>query len=382
MSLHRVRGKILGDRRPSDVSIERGRIVSIRPAGRGDADLGSDTAVIVPPLFDIQVNGYGGVDLQDSTLTADKVLRLNSLLAQTGVGHWVPTLVTGPQEGIEHGCRVLAEAMRNPALKGAIPGIHIEGPYISPEDGPRGAHRREHVRPPSLREFDRWMKAADGKILYITMSPEWKGAATFIKGVASRGVVVSIGHHNATPAQIACAVDAGATLCTHLGNGMASQMHRHHNPLWPQLADDRLSASLIADMEHLPAEILKTFVRVKGPERIVLTSDVVHLGGMKPGHYAFAGKEVELKPSGRICLSGTDLLAGSSLMLLQGVLNAVKHAELTLEQACACATTVPARLLQTSLRFPLPKPGAKARFTVFETDSKTGRVKKISTVGF
>jgi N-acetylglucosamine-6-phosphate deacetylase len=310
------------------------------------------------------------------------VARLPALLAKTGVGYWVPTLVTGSQEAIERGCRVLAEAMRLPDVKRSVPGIHIEGPYISPEDGPRGAHRKEHVRPPSLREFDRWMKAADGKILYITMAPEWKGAPSFIKRVVERGVVVSLGHHNATPDQIARAVDAGARLCTHLGNGMGSQMHRHHNPLWPQLADDRLTTSLIADLEHLPAEVLKTFVRAKGPERVVLTSDVVHLGGMKPGHYDFAGKAVELKPSGRICLSGTDLLAGSSLMLLQGVMNAVRCTDLTLEQAVASATALPARLLGAPLRFAKPGVGMKATFIVAELAAEDGRVQSVQPVGF
>lgn len=376
-----VRGIILGDTRPSDIVLEKGRVVSVQPAGRAPATAGSRTARIVPPLFDIQVNGFGGIDLQAPRLTPVDVARLNALLAQTGVGYWVPTIVTGPQDAIEFACRVLAEALNDPALRRAIPGIHIEGPYISPEDGPRGAHRKQHVRPPSLREFDRWMKASGGCVRYITLSPEWKNAPAFIRGVVSRGVTVSLGHHNATPAQLAAAVDAGARLSTHLGNGMASQVHRHHNPLWPQLADDRLTASLIADMEHLPAEVLKSFVRVKGPGRVVLTSDVVHLGGMKPGHYDFAGKAVELKPSGRICLSGTDLLAGSSLMLLQGVVNAARYTDLTFEQAVASATAIPARLLKAPLRFPLPRPGAPARFVVFETDAQTGRVGNIETVG-
>jgi N-acetylglucosamine-6-phosphate deacetylase len=269
---------------------------------------------------------------------------------------------------IEHGCRVIAEAMQEPEVAGVVPGIHLEGPYISPLDGPRGAHPREHVRNPDLREFNMLYKAARRKIVYITMAPELDGAPRFIKGVTARGVKVALGHHNGNAEQIAEAVDAGARLSTHLGNGLASTIHRHLNPLWPQLADDRLTAALIADLQHLPAATLKTFVRAKRPENTILTSDCVHIAGLAPGRYKLGSLDVELLPSGRICLSGTDLLAGSSLMLLQGVVNAYEATDLSLEQAFASASTIPAQHLGIKRRFSLPKVGAKADLVLFDIE--------------
>jgi len=370
-----VRGTLLGESTLSDVTVRSGKVESVKRAGRGDAQAGGPHAIIGPTLFDIQVNGYGGVNLQGGEVVPEDFAAIAAALARTGVSHWIPTLITGAQRDMEHGCRIFAEALRNKAVARAVPGLHIEGPYISPMDGPRGAHAKRHVRPPSIREFDRLLNAADGKISYTTVAPEVPGAIAFIKAVVKRGVVVSLGHHHANPEWIARAVDAGARLCTHLGNGMATQIQRHFNPLWPQLADDRLACSFIADLEHLPEPVLKTFVRVKGPERTILTSDVVHIAGLKPGHYTLGGAAVELKRSGRIRLTGTELLAGSSLVLLQAVINAAEHTDLSLEQAFASASTVPARILGLKHRFELPRRGRQANFIVFELAGPEARHK-------
>ncbi len=361
-----VRGTIVGQHQVSDISIRDGRVASIAPAGRTRADIGSRTTLVGPTLFDIQVNGVRGIDLQAPTLTPQDVRTVTDLLAAWGVSQWVPTIITGPPETMARACRVIAEAMQDRTVARAVPGIHLEGPYISPLDGPRGAHAKEYVRNPSLREFGRFCKAADGRILYVTLAPEIRNAVPFIKAVASQGIVVALGHHNANADQIARAVDAGARLSTHLGNGLASMVHRHHNPLWPQLSDDRLAAALIADLEHLPAPVLKTFVRAKRPENVILTSDCVHIAGLAPGRYQLGGIAVELLPSGRICLSGTDLLAGSSLMLLQGVVNAARVTDMSLEEAFASATHVPAKLFGLKRRFRLPAIGAKPDFVAFD----------------
>ncbi len=361
-----VRGKMVGNAETRDIRIKDGRVTSIRSIGSKRADLGSRHSFIAPVLFDIQVNGWGGIDLQSPTLMVDDVWRLTHCMAMHGVGYWIPTLITGPLEVMERTCRVIVEARRSPAVRRAIPGIHVEGPFISPQDGARGAHAKDFVRKPNLHEFDRLQEAAEGAIRYITVAPEWDGAPDFIRAVVAQGVVVALGHHNASEEHIAAAVEAGARLCTHLGNGLASMIHRHFNPLWPQLAEDRLAAGFIADLEHLPAPVLKSFVRVKGPERTILTSDCVHIAGLKPGRYSLGGMAVELLPTGRICLSGTDLLAGSSLMLLQGVVNAARVTDLTLEQAVACATSVPAKVLGVRLHFKHPRAGEKAEFIVFD----------------
>ena len=288
-----------------------------------------------------------------------------AVLARLGVGLCIPTIITASPEAMEHACRVLAKALRYPAIAAVVPGLHLEGPHLNPEDGPRGAHPREHVCPPDIKLFRRLHKAAGGKVIYTTLAPEMPGAMDYIAAVCAMGVRVSLGHHNADAATIAAAVDAGATLCTHLGNGSASTLSRHHNPLWPQLAEDRLAASLIADGHHLPDPVLKTFVRMKTPGRIVLTSDCVSLAGWPPGPYALFGTQVDLLENGKVCLSGTDYLAGSAVPLLHDVVRAAAVTDMTLAQALASATTVPARILGVRHKFAVPKVGARADFICF-----------------
>ncbi len=371
----RIRGRLIGQDEPVDLSVAGGRVISIDAAGLDPVELGDRDAVIAPPLFDIQVNGAYGINLQGQEVSTEDVRALSRRLAAHGVSHWIPTLITGSYEDMAHGCRVLAEALDDPDLGEAVPGIHLEGPYISPVDGPRGAHPKAHVRAPDFDEFRRWHDAAKGGIAYVTVAPEAEGAVEFIRRVSGMGIVVSLGHHDADAAAIAAAVDAGATLCTHLGNGVASTIHRHRNPIWPQLADDRLKASLIADLEHLPPPVLKSMVRAKGTDNVVLTSDCVHITGLPPGHYTLCGHDVELTPHGRINLSGTDLLAGSALMLLQGVINTAQTAEISLEEAHACASTVPAALFGLQNRFAAPTVGSSANFIVFDVDRSATRWK-------
>lgn len=376
-----VRGIFAGAEEPSDILVDNGVIAKIRPAGRGTPALGSKTSIIGPTLFDIQVNGANGIDLQDCSVTPDDVCALNDYLAEQGVSHWIPTIITGSANDMVHGCRVIAEALREPRVRRAVPGIHLEGPYISPEDGPRGAHDKKHVREPSVEEFEEFMRAAHNNIAYITVAPEVEGAIPFIREVVKRKVRVALGHHNASPGDIERALGAGAVLSTHLGNGLQGTMNRHCNPLWPQLAHDGLTASLIADLEHLPPQVLRTFIRAKEPKRVILTSDCIHLAGLKPGSYDLGGAAVRLLPSGRVCLSGTEYLAGSSLLLLQGVVNAMHFGGLTLKQALACASTIPGRLFGLKHRFTLPKEGAKANFIVFTiTKSKTRWRSKVKAV--
>ena len=367
-----VRGRLYGDPYVYDLVLEEGRLARVGRKRLGTPDIGSEEAVLSPLLFDMQVNGFRGVDLQSPDLRAEDVAEITADLRTYGVSRWVPTLVTAPADVMEHNCRVIAASMKDDRVRRAVPGIHLEGPHISPEDGPRGAHPKAYVCPPDLRAFDRLWKAAEGRILYTTLSPEWEGSLGYIRALVRRGVVVSLGHHSASAERIAQAIQAGARMCTHLGNGAASMMHRHSNPLWPQMADDRLAASLIADGHHLPAPMLKSMFRSKGPERCVLVSDCVHLAGLRPGRYALFDAEVELKGSGKVCLLGTDLLAGSGTPLIYGVFNAAKFGGITLRQAIACATEIPAHLLG------LPAPrrhfqvGRRVAFQIVHRDRKGG----------
>ena len=212
-----------------------------------------------PGLFDLQVNGFGGVDFNAPDLTRDRVSGALERIRTTGVTRLLPTLITSSFGDFAAAARAIA-SIADPA----IAGIHMEGPYISPDDGPRGAHPKAHVRPASADDFERRQDAADGRIVLVTLAPEVPGALALIERLVSTGVRVAIGHSSATTRQIADAIAAGATLSTHLGNGCASVLPRHPNVIWEQLAADTLHASLIVDGHHLPPATVKAMVRAKG----------------------------------------------------------------------------------------------------------------------
>lgn len=330
-----IRGLLFDREYPGtlDFIIRNGKVKSIKKSSDAPCDLGGQAFLIAPTLMDIQVNGAIGIDLQAPGLTVDHIRNLTLHLAKNGVSRWVPTIITGDPELMTQNASIIAEARKEPDLLAAIPGIHFEGPFISPEDGPRGAHPRQYVTAPDIALFDRLDEASGHSTLYVTLAPDQPGALELIAALRERKVLVSLGHHNATAEQIHAAADAGATMCTHLGNGAAPQMHRHHNPLWPQMADDRLTASLIADGHHLPPDALQSIIRAKTPKRVVLVSDAVHLAGMSPGLYDLFDAKVELRADGKVCLLGTDLLAGSGKMLLDGVHHVIAHKMMSARQA-------------------------------------------------
>lgn len=269
--------------------------------------------MITPGLVDLQVNGYAGHDVNADDVAVDTLEALTRALWKRGVTTYLPTVVTASEEKILHVLSVIAAARRgDPLLAHSIAGVHVEGPSLAAEDGPRGAHDRNQLRDPDIAELDRWQHAADGALRLVTLAPERPGAAQYIAAASARGVRVSLGHCAPTPDEVRTAVDAGATLSTHLGNGTASMLPRHPNHLWTQLAEDRLTTMLIADGHHLPAETLTVMIRAKGPERCVLTSDSAALAGMPPGRYETpVGGDVEVSPDGRLSLAGTGYLAGS-----------------------------------------------------------------------
>src|ERR1035438_6934940 len=248
-------------------------ILSVTPSSR-PADL-----YLAPGFIDLQVNGFAGVDYNHPLTPHAEIAR--SLRAQfaTGVTRLYPTVITGAPEHMQACLRNLAAARESVPEGHAIDGFHVEGPYISPEDGPRGAHPRQWVRPPDLDEYHRWQDAAGGRIRIVTLSPEWPGAAHYIERITADGVVASLGHTKADAAQIADAVAAGATLSTHLGNGAHQLLHRHPNYIWEQLAEDRLMASFIVDGIHLGAAFLKSAIRAKTAARSVLVTDAATPAG-------------------------------------------------------------------------------------------------------
>jgi N-acetylglucosamine-6-phosphate deacetylase len=273
----------------------------------------------------------------------------------------------------------LARAKEQLPEGAAIAGFHIEGPHISPEDGPRGAHPRRWVRPPHLEEFQHMQEAARGLIRLVTLAPEWPEAPGFIEALVRQGVVASIGHTSASAAQIADAVAAGATMCTHLGNGAHAVLPRHPNYIWEQLAEDRLAASFIVDGIHLSSAFLKVALRAKGVERSVLVTDASAPAGCPPGRYRLGEQEVELTAEGRVVLAGQTRLAGSALRMDRGVENLMRLAGLALPEAVQMATVNPARVGRFPARQNGLHPGDRADIVEVRFDAEEQRITVLRT---
>ncbi len=328
---------------------------------------------ISPGFVDLQINGCQGLAFNDPGLTGAQVETISRALAAWGVTCYCPTLTTDSFAVLSHALRTIASAIcESRAVAARVGGVHVEGPYISAEDGPRGAHPRQHVRPPDWDEFCRLQDAAEGHIRILTLSPEYSGAANFISRVVDSGVVVAIGHTQADSDQLRAAVDAGARMSTHLGNGAHGTLRRHPNYLWDQMAEDRLTASLIVDGHHLPPAVVKTIVRAKTPGRCILVSDVTAMAGLPPGRYETAGLgAADVLEDGRLVIAGQrQLLAGASLPIGVGIANLVRFTEQGLGTAVAMATSGPAAILGQAagrleigapadlVQFRLPEPGA------------------------
>jgi N-acetylglucosamine-6-phosphate deacetylase len=292
--------------------------VCVNALGRSSDD---QLPFISPGFVDIQINGLAGVNFGNPEITTQDVLRAADLLASQGVTHFLPTLITDSVERMEASLERLARAAESEELGGAIVGVHLEGPYLSSLDGPRGAHPLAHCKDPDWNEFSRLQTAAKGWIRMITLAPERTGSVEFIKRAVASGVRVAIGHTAATREQILAAVDAGATLATHLGNAAHDMIQRHHNYIFDQLGEDRLLASLIVDGHHLPPHLVDIFVRVKGIDRIILVSDAVQYAGLKPGIYDGGYRQFEVRDDGFIGVVGEPRLAGSGLLLVKALEN-------------------------------------------------------------
>lgn len=294
----------------------------------------------LPGFVDLQVNGFGGVDFNAPGLTADRASEALDRMRGTGVTRCLPTLITSSLEQFAANARILGRMSH-----AAIAGLHMEGPYISPEDGPRGAHPRDHVRAATADDFARRQDAAAGRIVLVTLAPEIPGAIPLIERLVRAGVRAAIGHTAATPEQIADAIRAGATLATHLGNGCAQMLPRHPNAIWELLAADAVLASVIVDGHHLPASTVKSIVRAKGPRRSILVTDAIAAAGCAPGRYTIGGVPCELGANGRVSLPGTPYLAGSALTMDRAVENTLRFTGLPLEDVVPMATTIPAGYL-------------------------------------
>jgi N-acetylglucosamine-6-phosphate deacetylase len=324
-----------------ELDVRDGKIASVR-AGEVPATPGPDDDWVAPAFWDIQLNGRWGHSFSAPELTVEQVVEIVRAQAALGTARLCPTLITAPVPHLFHGLRTIASACdRFPDIASRVVGIHLEGPFLSEQEGYRGAHPALAIRDPDWDLFQDFQEAAGGRIVLITLAPERPGSIPFIRKAVDSGVVVAIGHTAADGPAIRAAVDAGARLSTHLGNGIASMLPRHPNPIWEQAACDEWSASFIADGHHVDLQTLRVLARAKGPARTILVSDASPLAGLPPGAYG----DWAVDPSGKIVVAGTPYLAGSNQGLEVGVRNLLPASGWSLPDVLATATANPARLL-------------------------------------
>jgi N-acetylglucosamine-6-phosphate deacetylase len=333
---------------------------------------------VAPGFIDLQVNGFAGVDYNDPNSQAEAIARSIGKMFPTGVTRFFATVITAPEERILGSLRNLARAKEEFSRNGqpeaeAMDAFHVEGPHISPENGPRGAHPLEHIRPPDVEEFKRWQEAANGNIRLVTVSPEWPEAPRYTEFLVGSGVVVSIGHTKAMHDQIESVVGAGATMSTHLGNAAHPVLPKTQNYIWDQLAEDRLAACFIVDGIHIPQPFFSAALRAKGVERAILVTDAVMPAMCEPGPYRLGQVDVTLRADGSVVMRNDgERLAGSALRMDRAVEKAIRWSGLSLPAALAMATTNPARVGRIAGRQRGLVPGEKADLIRFRFDKTSG----------
>ena len=352
-------GRYVFSGRPVKISFLDGKISGIDETGEAP-----DLDYISPGFFDIQVNGFMGIDYSLETLESSQIIALIKRLGASGTSRHLATFVTMDDESLRKNLSLCSKLIDEDPLAGAcIDGFHLEGPFISPEDGPRGVHNKKHVTLPDFRRFARWQEAAGGKIKLITLAPELPGAIPFIKEAVASGVKVSLGHLSSTADQISEAVAAGACLSTHLGNGSHAMIPRLKNYIWEQMADEKLTASIICDGFHLPKAVVKVMLKAKGLQNLILVSDGALLGGCEPGLYQWNEQDVEVGSDGHLFLPGTGFLAGAGHLLDWDIARFMDFTGTPIGQTIKLCTESPAKLLGVDgATFSV---GSRADLTVF-----------------
>lgn len=363
---------------PVRITTDGDRISSVSPVTPSGSI--SDWPWIAPGLVDLQINGHGGIWFSNAELTPEEVVKTVQPLFASGITRVLPTLVTASHQALSNGFSAIRQACEATSwVDRMIAGCHLEGPFISGEDGPRGAHPLAHVRPADWDEFQKLQESAGGRILLVTLAAESEGAPDFIRRAVDSGVTVAIGHTAANSAQIQAAVDAGARLSTHLGNGAHGQIRRHPNYIWDQLGDARLTASIITDSHHLPPSVIRSIIRTKTPSGTVITCDAAGLAGCPPGEYEAASGNVEILKDGRIVIAGQQqLLAGSSLLTDVCVAHAIAVGGVSLSEAFDMAGRNPCRLL--GIEVTRLSRGSRADLVQFDFDRPGDSIHWRSTV--
>lgn len=272
----------------------------------------------IPGFIDLQVNGYAGIDINDPATSPDKIIELSEILAEKGTAAFLGTIYTAPKEAMEQCVENVALAIQKQEKPGRILGIHLEGPFISAEEGYRGAHPKNAICAADLPWFRKLQKISHNTIRIVTLAPEQKNVLNFIR-TFSPEVLISVGHSNCNYETLRKAVDAGLKIATHIGNACAHTVDRHDNPIVRILAQPELPLCFIADGLHLPQAFIRMLINARPTEKLIVVSDSVAVGGLKPGNYRVSnGMEVILEKNGRITLaSNPNLMAGSSATMLQ-----------------------------------------------------------------
>lgn len=371
-----VEGIFYLDEEPVVISSSGGVISKIEHLAKAES---SSNTFVAPGLIDLQINGYMGVDFSGPDLTVEGIRRATKALWKAGVTTYYPTIITSEYSRMKKNFAVLAKAMDDSEIGESIPGFHLEGPYISPIKGFRGAHLEKYIKKPDWKEFQELQKAANNGIKIITLAPELEGAIPFIRKCVKSGVLVSLGHHNGNAEQIKLAIDAGAQMATHLGNGCANEINRHHNPLWPQLSDDRITPSIIADGFHLTREEVRSFYKVKGASNTILVSDALDLAGLPPGEYTRGERTLLLTPN-VVKLPKENVLAGaaSPISLCVGVV--MDFTQCSLGEAIQMASTNPAAMMSLKHLGKIEQ-GKRADFVLFSMEDKQMKIEKTYIAG-
>jgi len=371
-----IKGLLYLDGNPVSIEIVDGKIANIRQIS-SQQDM--PKVYVAPGLIDIQINGYMGINFADQNLTVEDMRKVTKTLYKEGVTSYLPTVTTRDQERLLKSFSLLAKVLDDTEIGKSIPGFHLEGPYISPVKGFRGAHNETYIRNPDWNELQDLQKAAQNKIVLITVAPEMEGAIPFIKKCNESGIVVSLGHHNGNAEDIDQAVEAGASLSTHLGNGCANMINRHNNPIWPQLSNDGLSISIISDGSHLTRDEVRTFYKVKGNEKTILVSDALSLAGLPPGEYIDDGDTLLLTKD-VVKFPAEDVLAGAAQAISRCVGNIMRFTHCSLKDAIQMASTNPAKLMGLSEIGEIKK-GKRADLILFTIEDGEMLIQKTIVAG-
>jgi len=299
---------------------------------------------VAPTLVDLQVNGYAGIDFQRDGFTADDLRKACAGLAADGCRRWCLTLITEAWPLLLNRLRHARELrQQDAALREAIVGWHIEGPFLSDQPGFAGAHRAEVMCDPAPDHMRQLKEITGDDPVLVTVAPERPGAESAIRAAIELGFRVSLGHTNASAEQIAKAVQAGATGFTHLGNGCPRELDRHDNIIWRVLDQPDLLISLIVDRIHVSPALFRLVHKALPPERLYYTTDAMAAAGAPPGRYTLGASELEVGPDQVVRQPGSALFAGSALRPIDGIRRAAAMLGCEWQEVWPHFSDIPAR---------------------------------------